>query len=94
MLSDSVITTMNTSASNGEKWQKGRFVEFVLPNRGTRVGRILKVYTRGDSERRVVLGLYNPHTDRYGNKGGYRGFTVTVEKMNVLKLLRKSRRRS
>jgi len=94
MLSDSVIYTMNNSASDGEKWEKGRFVEFVLPTRGMRVGRILRVYTRGDSQRKVVLGLYNPHTDRYGNRGGYRGFNVTVEKTNVQTFLRKSRRRS
>jgi hypothetical protein len=85
---------MSISRCDEEKWEKGRFVEFILPNRGMRVGRILQLYSRGESKKRVMLGLYNPYTDRYGNRGGYRGFTVTVDKDLVLTFLRKSRKRT
>ena len=76
-----------------EKWERGRFVEVLLPNRGLRIGRVLKTFSRGKSATRVHLGLFNPNNGHYGNRGGYRGFTVTVEKEQVVRFYGKSRSR-
>jgi len=77
--------------TDDEKWERGRFVEFVLPSRGLRIGRVLKTFTRGESKKRVRLGLYNPNTGMYGNRGGYRGFAVIVGKDQVVRFYGKSR---
>lgn len=82
---------MTARLSDEEKWEKGRFVEFVYPNRGTRVGRILKSFSRGEAKNKVRLGIFNPNTKMYSNKGGYRGFVVTVDKKQVLKFYGKSK---
>jgi hypothetical protein len=76
-----------------EKWERGRFIEVMLPNRGLRIGRVLKTFSRGESKKRVQVGLYNPNTGMYGNRGGYRGFAVTVDKEKVVRFYGKSRSR-
>ena len=74
-----------------EKWERGRFVDFMLPSRGLRAGRILKTFSRGEAKKRVRIGLYNPNTGMYGNRGGYRGFVVTVDKRLVKSFYAKKR---
>jgi hypothetical protein len=76
-----------------ERWERGRFIEFVLPSRGLRIGRVLKTFSRGESKKRVRVGLYNPNTKMYGNRGGYRGFVVTVDKDQVCRFYSKNRSR-
>jgi hypothetical protein len=77
--------------TDDEKWEKGRFVEFIFPNHGTRIGRVLQNFTRGQAKNRVRLGIFNPNTKMYNNRGGYRGYVVTVDKTCVLKFFGKSR---
>lgn len=60
----------------------------MLPNRGLRIGRVVKAFSRKE---RVRLGLFNPNTGHYGNRGGYRGFAVTVGKEQVIRFYGKSR---
>jgi hypothetical protein len=74
-----------------EKWERGRFVEFLLPRRGIRVGRILRTYSRGSKKDKVTVGIFNPYTKLYGNRGGFRHYTVTIDKKQVLKFFRKTR---
>lgn len=74
-----------------EKWERGRFVEFHMPQRGTRVGRVLKTFSRGKSKEMVVIGLLNPYTMMYGNRGGYRRYQTTVDKKMVFRFYGKSR---
>jgi len=74
-----------------EKWQKDRFVEFHMPQRGTRVGRVLKTFSRGKNKDMVVIGLLNPYTMIYGNRGGYRRYQTTVDKKMVFRFYGKSR---
>ena len=37
------------------------------------------------------LGLFNPNTGLYSNRGGYRGFVVTVDKEQIVRFYGKSR---
>jgi len=74
-----------------EKWQKDRFVEFYMSQRGIRFGRILKTFSRGKKEEMVVIGILNPYTRMYGNRGGYRRYQTTVEKKMVYRFYGKSR---
>ena len=82
---------MTARLTEEEKWERGRFVDFMLPSRGLRAGRILKTFSRGESKKRVRLGLFNPNTGLYGNRGGYRGFVVTVDKEQIVRFYGKSR---
>lgn len=74
-----------------ERWERGRFVEFLQPQRGFRSGRILKTYERGAKKDKVTIAIYNPYTRLYGNRGGFRHYIVTVDKKSVLRFFRKSR---
>lgn len=77
--------------SDDERWERGRFVEFLLPQRGFRCGRVIKTYQRGAKKDKVTIGLLNPYTRLYGNRGGFRHYVVTVDKKSVLRFFRKSR---
>lgn len=73
-----------------KKFEKGRFVEFLCPGRGTRFGRVLKTFSRGQKREMVLIGLFNLYTESYGNRGGYRHYQVTVDKENVFRFYGKS----
>lgn len=74
-----------------QKWERGRFVEFHMVQRGTRFGRILQTFSRGAKKDRVLIGLFNPYTKMYGNRGGYRHYQTLVDKKMVYRFYGKSR---
>jgi hypothetical protein len=71
--------------SEEERWEPGRYVEFHHPERGLRVGRVQKTYTRGVKKKKVLLALTNPYTGGFGNRGGYRKYTILVDKSRIIR---------
>lgn len=93
---DLIVSVTNTEdliarLTEEERWERGRFVEFHMPQRGMRFGRILKTFARGAKKNKVLIGLINPYTKIYGNRGGYRHYQVIVDKGAVYKFYAKSR---
>jgi len=72
-----------------KRWEEGRLVEFVHPERGTRLGKILRTFVRGEKRAMLVIGLSNPYTGGYGNRGGFRTYNVLIEKERVVRFYRK-----
>jgi coproporphyrinogen III oxidase len=81
---------LTDALTDEKKFERGRYVEFLCPGRGTRFGRVLRTFSRGQKKEKVLIGLFNPYTKSYGNRGGYRHYQVTIDKENVLKFYGKS----
>jgi len=86
-----MMTDLTGKLTEEEKWEVGRYVEFLHPERGLRVGRVLHSFEKGQKKDMVALSLFNPYTGLYGNRGGFRGYACTVEKSRVLRFHAKSR---